>query len=678
MRRSFFDERGESLIQFVVGSLVGAFLLSYAASAVASTMQIGQAQTTRQTSELASDIFAQRVGPEGDSATAVFIPLHDIFGAANSVVNTPTTGSVVGEPANGAHEVDFMQRGLGVLGLSGLFDKWWCYYYDSANHTLVKYTYTTRSGAGLASGVSAAGATISNVRSFNASYLPASQLNQVEHYINASGAAPPDVLIQTGYPEVYEGNRGVVVWIDSTSLKSATSNPKLRHYVYLQPASAPQAPIVNYTWSPPPAQALIATPDITFASNGSGGWLAGNPTSTISVYEMYYHRGFTNGGCVSGGTTVATLSGPSPQIKGYDNVANNPPTSFPGEWEQYTVTPVAAGQCTVTFASSTANPDPDNKTASVTITVASPSVSFNTWPAQLTLGAGGSSIGTSSGAVAYVGSEGERRVAQLLNAALGGSTARAAGGQPCFALAETSGASPDTSFMKYAAFAGGLLVPGLEGSGTSRVTVDTNGCEVWADTSLPLTAAQAGAIAYNTVNSSVLYQYQSQCGSIATLGSWTPSSNGVVAMLGATGQASGSCNLIASVVGQSPQTPSADSGLVAVTVENFANETFTKRCHGINIGVDWDSPCNETLDVTLRTNCTVHWAWNYIVQGADQNGAGRNDHSAVATPGSDYPTILENTASAYFDWLTANGWIDQTNDNGPDFSAPDTLVTSGC
>jgi len=53
---SFLDEHGESLIQFIVGTLAGALLLTFIASALSGTMQIGATQSSRQATELASDV----------------------------------------------------------------------------------------------------------------------------------------------------------------------------------------------------------------------------------------------------------------------------------------------------------------------------------------------------------------------------------------------------------------------------------------------------------------------------------------------------------------------------------------------------------------------------------------------------------------------------------------------
>lgn len=420
--RAFFNEQGEGIPSVIVGAIVLSLIAAVLASAVGSAVAFGTKQATRQASDLSADSFLYRVGPEAKSGTAIFIPTHDVFGRPNSIENTPTAGGVVGDPgATAAHEFDVFQRGLNILGI-GAHDSWWAYVYDATAHTVSRYAYSTRDASGIAQGVNGPSATITNVRAFNASYLPASNLPQVERTIAATGVAVPDVLIPAGFPEVYEGNRGIVLWLDTTPAQSQTTNPKLRHYVFLHTDAAPQAPHVNYTWAPPASTALVATPSsISYASNGAGGWLPGNPSNTISVYEGYYHRGFSVTPCVSGGTTIATLTGPFSKHLGADNEPNSPPSQFPGEWEQYNVSPAAAGTCTATFSSITTGAYPDNKSATVTITVATPVVP--TGPLR-TL----SQVQFAPGVVADAGSP--IRLAEWINKLLGGGVA-SAGGTSC-------------------------------------------------------------------------------------------------------------------------------------------------------------------------------------------------------------------------------------------------------
>jgi hypothetical protein len=564
MMRNFFDERGDAMTKFVIAALVVSLVAVFLTSGLTKGVAFGIEQSTRDTSELAQTrLLEQTLPAEADSATSVFIPSHDIFGQPNAVVNVPTAGGVIGEPVAGAHEIDFFQRGYGILGALGVFDKFWAYYYNANTNQIVRYDYASRNAACLATGVSLPGTTWSNIKKMTAGYLPASQLPLVDKYLSSTGATPQDVTLQSGFCEAIEGNKGVVVWVDGTPANSPVTNPKWLQYAYLLPSSAPGSVNVNFTWQPPASGPLLAAPNIVFNYNSSsGGWLPGVPSSTITVQETNYHRGFSRTPCVQGATTIATVSGPVNQLLGADSAANNPPATFPGEWEQYNVTPVSSGACTVTFQSLTTGPFADNKSASVTITVAAtppPALPFNSWPQQLVVGSGGASVGTTSGTVVASAASRDPMVAfgPVLNALLGGGVARAAGGAPCFALGQTLGGGVDNS-----------LPPQV--SAQLGMYVDSNGCEVDANGN-PLPAASVAMIAYETVGSGQSGTFSvpasNGCGPYASFGSWTPNlgRNDAQAALPTAGVNAGTCS-VTLTDGISSQTPAPDKGSVEVSI----------------------------------------------------------------------------------------------------------------
>lgn len=165
----------------------------------------------------------------------------------------------------------------------------------------------------------------------------------------AGNAKPSTIAAGTYYFAFY----GVLVSTPTpTATPTATPTPTPAPTATPTPTPVPTAtptptpvPTATPTPTPVPASIVLTPSSLSFTATGSGA----NQTFTAS--ETGFTGSFTTGACVSGSTTIATaVAGPN---------AN-----------QFTVTPVAAGSCSLPVSDGT-------KTANVSITVTTTTVGGN-------------------------------------------------------------------------------------------------------------------------------------------------------------------------------------------------------------------------------------------------------------------------------------------------------------
>jgi len=183
------------------------------------------------------------------------------------------------------------------------------------------------------------------------------------------------------------------------------------------------------------------------------------------------------------------------------------------------VSPVAAGSCTLLVGDQYGEP-----TLAIPINVKA-AQTLKTWPQQLVLGVGQSSVGTTKSL------------------------------QPCYALGQTASGSVDTSLPASVSSALGIYV-------------ESTGCEVDAADNA-IAATNAGMIAYSADGSSETYNVQNTtCSSVAPFGGWSPSPPRSIpdAALWVEGQSAGVCSVTLS--NGVSASPAPDSGLIAVNVRD--------------------------------------------------------------------------------------------------------------
>jgi hypothetical protein len=335
-----------------------------------------------QATHVQGNVQGLRAYAHGDAkdATAVFIPAKTVLGAANTIAFATTGSNGVATLPTGATEFDTLSE----VGASPTFNAY--SYTAGSGLTVLRYLYRRPTdGAAMCTGnvvCTAAALTTVNtypmITNFNCAYMTEPNLTTIDPLASAFSALHPadlmDVTVLTGFStDVISGNRMVIC--NMTSSGGPMSIPEQLQLAAGNPLSTATVPV---SYSPPPIGAigLAVNPNpMVLGYLGADGLPA---TGTATAAASNYHHNFTlNGTTVgSGGASSAACSGIATfglttETQDPSGAANSPPSSYPGTWMQFTVTPLAVGSCTETVQTLTGLQPPDNvvQTGSVNVTV---------------------------------------------------------------------------------------------------------------------------------------------------------------------------------------------------------------------------------------------------------------------------------------------------------------------
>ena len=341
------DEKGELIIEKLIAAgavilLMGALIVTLGGLSKSSARVSGDRAEARQLEQLAYTIRR-----ESTDAAALFVPANDVNGVSNA------DGHAVGAYFRDgqSHQptfVEYVCTGDCAIGAT------------HAGGSVQRYTFTTWSNP--AATLKAEGSPITGV-GMGASYLLASELATkgpyaqifADRFAAAGISAPPDRLINVGYPGIQTGNRITVVKLE---------NRVNAYELHLLPLAIPtvnNGVVIGY-FTPTPNALCVFTSSCglttaVFAGNNA-------PAQQMNGSEINYPTTSAYGetDTCAGIASIAaiTASGPNPS------------------WR---ITPVAGnrlgGSCTVTIT------DVTKQTGSITVSVAGNSaVSQGTCPIQ--------------------------------------------------------------------------------------------------------------------------------------------------------------------------------------------------------------------------------------------------------------------------------------------------------
>lgn len=399
----------------------------------------------------------------------------------------------------------------------------------------------------------------------------------------------------------------------SPASESAASPAPPQFAPYTWPAGDPNDPPAWFALSPVLHNGGMCTVTVAddYGQSGAvtvqvmGDLTASTNTATLTVGKGTQTIGFSKtfdseklllsaGGPCLGIVSVAIAAGSYPS-----SPSHTPATA------SVTISPVAAGTCTLVVQ------DQYGEQIGIGITVKSSP--FATWPASLVVGANGDAVGVTSGTLAEANAPVIARVAPILNALLGGATARAASAVPCYALAENiSGTGVDSTLPMQVSQALGIYV-------------DTNFCIVDASDT-PITEGEM--VAYEPVGSGQTGTFQPTANTCsgsgyATFGTWTPNlgRDEAQASLSAIANEAGSCTVDLSD-GNSTQAPAPDSGAVTVNVLGRISETTTETQHELGCGIGGETSVTTltTVGQLIEANAGLTYSYNPPGwQGSDES-----------------------------------------------------------
>ena len=175
------NARGYSLVELLISMAIILVLLVATGDAIVQTLHVQSFHADRAAMGRTVDDLAARLGEEARSATAVFIPSADVFGASNAAP---------------AHEVDFFRR----LSTGG--DDFVAYRFDAASGDVTRYDYAWTTGSRVVTASDLAATGIGTFAVVRESAAGAGLL--------AGLSDPPTVPILYGKPEVEGGNDVIV------------------------------------------------------------------------------------------------------------------------------------------------------------------------------------------------------------------------------------------------------------------------------------------------------------------------------------------------------------------------------------------------------------------------------------------------------------------------------------
>lgn len=566
-----------SLIALAIGALViGVIMQVTRASAQTANRVVSYTEVKKNIDELS------RVSKKtAHDCASPFIPAKTIFGAANPnspAVTDPKYGFLPGSsPA--AVEVDiYCENGQQA-------ETFYAFVYDAPSGAISEYQYGSRDATGTAQAVDNTPIAIwkGPFNYFSASYLNASSVATGNPYVaqtvTQGGDIVIDKLVNLGYPEVFAGNRAVVIAFGTAG--------GLFGKAVLAPRTFPESTIVKPVYAPGHQPMTVAPSALYFQYGGPG-------TQTFTAQDPNFKASFVpTNGCGSSA--------------GIGGGGNGPTANFTASVSVTTLGGVAPFNCPVSI--DTYDHSVPTQTVTLYITPTgplvdqTPSISFAS-PAAPAAPASIYEAYYYSGPIT-----------------VDATTPRPDGLQACGNAVTIDGASGETKQVDDGTFTAAFSIdPNTTGSTACALHfVDDHGGAVWsavAITGYGALSVSPGNVALNTGaqqnvtisegNYGGPFSYSSNCGGAVAFSPPSGSITGPTSVLQATGNSPITCNLVVNDNHNNDRGSPTGAVTVPITVISLkpgmlvCDPQSPARPRGTDIGPD---PDGIHEDISNGTTC---------------------------------------------------------------------------